>query len=133
MDTVVKTPVTIEAYYSASGAIDRHNKQRQDDIEIDRKLRTKDWWKRVNTSIFGAIIVDTVDLHQSCAGPEDIEYDPNEWFTSLAHELIDNVVKEQRRRSSNTGRPRKVEATPTLLPSNKRRKGSTTNWRKKGR
>ena len=48
VETVLDMPVMIEAYCSDSGAIDRNNKQRQDDIEIERKLRTKDWWKRVN-------------------------------------------------------------------------------------
>ena len=35
--------VMIEAYYSDSGAINIHNKQHQDDIEIERKIITKDW------------------------------------------------------------------------------------------
>ena len=77
METVLDMPVMIEAYCSDSGAIDRNNKQRQDDIEIERKLRTKDWWKRVNTSIFGMIIVDDTNVHQELSGPEDIEDYPN--------------------------------------------------------
>ena len=93
MDTVLKMLVMIETNYSASGAINRHNKQCQYDIEIERKLRTKDWWKLLNTSIFGTILVDAINLHQVCAGPEYIEYYTNEWFTSLAHELIDNAVE----------------------------------------
>ena len=93
VENAPKMPVMIEAYYSASGAIDRQNKQRQDDLEIERELRTKDWWKQVNTSIFGMIIVDAVNVHQACAGPEDIEDYQNEWFTSLVRELIDNAVK----------------------------------------
>ena len=93
METVLEMPVMIEAYYSASGAIDRHNNQNQYDIEIERKLITKDWWKRVNTSIFGMILVDAMNVHQAWAGHEDIEDDQNEWFTALAHELIDIVVK----------------------------------------
>ena len=87
----------------------------------------------MNTSVFGMILVDSMNVYQTCSGPEDIEDDPNEWFAALAHELIDNAVEEQRRRSSNTGRPRKVEAAPILLPSNKTRKGSTANWQKQGR
>ena len=53
---ILKMPMIIEAYCSTYGAINRHNKHRQDDIEIDRKLRKKDSWKRVNTSIFGMIL-----------------------------------------------------------------------------
>ena len=120
--TVLDIPVMINTYYSVSGATCRHNKQHKDDLEIERKLRTKDWWKWWNTSIFGMIIVDSVNVHQACAGPKEIEYDPNEWFTALYHELINNAFKEHRRRSSNTGQPRKVEAAPTLIPGNNRRK-----------
>ena len=42
VDNFFKTPVMIEAYYSASDAIHVHNKQRQDDLDIERNLRTKD-------------------------------------------------------------------------------------------
>ena len=42
-ETVLKIPTMIEAYYSASGDIDSHNKHRQVHIEIERKLITKDW------------------------------------------------------------------------------------------
>ena len=47
----------------------------------------------MNTFIFGIIIVDAMNVHQACAGPEYIEDDHNKCFTALAHELIDNVVK----------------------------------------
>ena len=133
MDSVLKTDVTIETYCSTSGAIDRHNKQHQYDIEIERKLRTKDWWKLLNISIFGVIIFDDINVHQACAFPEDIEDDMNEWFTYLSHEMIDNAVKEQRIIPPNTGLPRKVEANPNILPSNKRRRVSTSNFLKQGR
>ena len=76
------------------------------------------------------ILVDAMNVHQACAGPEYIKNDPNECFTELAYELINNAVKGHSIRSSNTGRPRKVEATPNLLTGNKRRKGTTVNWRK---
>ena len=46
----------------------------------------------MNISIFWIIIVDAMNVNQSCAGPEDIEDDPNEWFTDLSHKLINNAV-----------------------------------------
>ena len=64
-------PVMKEVYYSAAGAINRRNNQHQYDIEIERKLGTKYCWKRVNTSIFGMILVDAMNVHQLCAGSED--------------------------------------------------------------
>ena len=72
VETVLNMHVTIEAYYSACGSIDRHNRQHQDNLKIERKIRTKDWWKQVNKCIFGMIIFDAMNVHQACAGPEDI-------------------------------------------------------------
>ena len=43
VETVLNTPVSIEAYCSASIAIDRGNKQRQDNRRIERNIRTKYW------------------------------------------------------------------------------------------
>ena len=103
VETVLNLPVMIEAYYSDFGAINRHNKQHQYDLEIERKIRTKHWWKRTNASIFRMINFDTMNVHKEWAGPEDTEEDSNEWCTALTYELIVNMVKEQRRRSSNTG------------------------------
>ena len=123
----------IEAYPSAYGAIYRQNKHCQDDLEIEQKLITKDWWKRFNTSIFGTILADAMSLHQSYEGPKYIENDTTEWFTSLVDEMIDNAVEEQRRSSLNTGQSRKVETIPNLLTSNNRRKGRTTNRMKQSR
>ena len=87
----------------------------------------------MNKSISGMIIFDAMNVYQACVGPEYIEYDTNQWFAALVHELVDNSVKEYGRRSSNTGRPSKVEATPKLLPSNYRRKVITDNWWNQGR
>ena len=72
VENFLKTPVMIEAYYSASDSIHAHNKQRQDDLEIEGNLRTNEWWKQVNTSIFRIILVDYMNVHQACAGLEGI-------------------------------------------------------------
>ena len=133
VETVLKIPVTIEVYYVTSGAINSRNKQRQDNYDIERNIITNNWWKRVNTSIFGIVLVYATNVHQLNAGPEYIEDGPNEWFTALAHELTDSAVEEQKRRSSNTDQPRKFETTTTLLTSNNNSKGRTANWRKQGR
>ena len=42
VQTLINMPVMIEDYYSASGGINMHNNQRQDHIETNRKIRTKD-------------------------------------------------------------------------------------------
>jgi hypothetical protein len=42
-----------KSYYDICGAIDQHNRQRQDDLEYERWLLTKVWYKRVGSSIHG--------------------------------------------------------------------------------
>ena len=64
VETFLKINVVIEAYYGASGAINRHNKQHQDDLDIEHNLRTKEWCKQVNPSIFGMILFDAMNVHQ---------------------------------------------------------------------
>ena len=63
VETVPKMPVKIDTYYSTSGAINLHRNQSKDYIEIEQNIRTKDWWKRVNTSTFGMILVDAMNVH----------------------------------------------------------------------
>ena len=56
---VVPQPAAAEIYYSACAAVDQHNRDRQDTLCIELKLKTHDWARRVNLSIFGMIVVDT--------------------------------------------------------------------------
>jgi hypothetical protein len=39
--------------------VDQHNRDRQDTLGIEKKLKTHDWSLRVNLSIFSIICVDT--------------------------------------------------------------------------
>ena len=55
----IPQPKIAEIYYSTCGSIDRHNRLRQDDLCIEKKVETKDWSRRVNLSIFSMIVVDT--------------------------------------------------------------------------
>ena len=48
-----------EIYYDVCGAIVQHSSCRQDTLNLEKKLGTTDWDKRVNTSLFGMIVVDT--------------------------------------------------------------------------
>jgi hypothetical protein len=129
----VQMPKMVESYYDACGAIDKHNKQRQDDLEIERKMRTKVWWKRVNTSIFGMIVVDAMNVHQACVESRRIDEDSNKWISGLAHELINNRVDHVSTRSQTTPtrkRKRATENSPILTPCKKKdKKGYTVQGR----
>lgn len=47
----VPTPKICEIYYSACSRIDHYNRSRQDDLKLERKIETKDWSFRVNTTL----------------------------------------------------------------------------------
>jgi hypothetical protein len=38
--------------------IDRHNRQRQDSLDIEKKVMTVHWERRVNLGLFGMMVVD---------------------------------------------------------------------------
>eukprot|EP00171_Calliarthron_tuberculosum_P023220 IDg23220t1 len=63
----VRQPKVAEVYYSACASIDQHNRCRQDDLRLERKLVTHDWSKRVGFSILGIIIVDSWLLYNGRA------------------------------------------------------------------
>lgn len=42
VEVIVPHPKAAEIYYSACGMIDRHNCCRQDDLELERKIDSKD-------------------------------------------------------------------------------------------
>jgi hypothetical protein len=55
----VPQPKVAEIYYSCCAMTDRHNRCRQDDLMLKKKLGTMDWSMQVNMIILGMIIVDT--------------------------------------------------------------------------
>jgi hypothetical protein len=46
-------------YYSTCGAIDKHNRLRQDDLLIEKKIENINWSTRVNLSTFAMVVVAT--------------------------------------------------------------------------
>lgn len=47
----IPIPKVAEDYYSCAGRIDRHNTCLQDDINMERSFRVREWSSRVNTSL----------------------------------------------------------------------------------
>ena len=62
----INQPRVAERYYSSNSKIDDSNRTRQDDFQLDRKLQTKDWSIRLNTSILGMNDVDTYYIGKDC-------------------------------------------------------------------
>ena len=50
-------PKAAAMYYSAYGKIDQYNHCHQDVMNLEKKMETKLWHRRVNMSIFGIIIL----------------------------------------------------------------------------
>ena len=47
-------------------AIDKHNRCRQDDLNLEKKVATHSWDKRVGISIFGMYVVDAWHMYHGC-------------------------------------------------------------------
>ena len=84
----VRQPKVVETYYSSCAAIDRHNRCRQDDLQLERKLVTLDWSKRVGISLLGIIIVDSWLLYSGAHGGEGLTQ--RKFYEVLSSQLIDN-------------------------------------------
>ena len=102
----VSQPKAAEIYYNSCGKIDQHNRDRQDTLSIERKLKTHDWSTRVNLSLLSMCFVDTWRVYSRITfGDTDGEGGPREtqkeFYSLLAEELIDNTydyIGGQRRR-----------------------------------
>ena len=82
----IDQPRAAEMYYTSAAKIDQHNRSRQADLGIERKLGTHDWSKRVNLSIFSMIVIDALFVYRECTLSEE---SPNIFFHKLAEEMID--------------------------------------------
>jgi hypothetical protein len=141
----IPQPQAAELYYDACGMIDRHNRCRQDDLMLERKLGTMDWSMRVNTSLLGMCIVDAWYAFSQCtktrgANNTNTGEKQKDFYSFLAEELIDNNydnVGRRNRESTPVRGPRLVTVNGLarcgveahLSPTKRRRieKGVTTN------
>ena len=76
----LNVPRAAQVYYSANGAIDQHNWIRQDTVQLERKIQTKVWHKRVNTTILGIILEKCTRRWMTAV----------EYYRRLIQELIEN-------------------------------------------
>jgi hypothetical protein len=143
VELAIPQPKAAEIYYDACAMIDRHNRCRQDDLQLERKVGTMDWSMRVNTSLLGMCIVDAWYAYSQCTQPRgpnpNAAYNEKqkEFYSFLSEELIDNSYDSGGRRSRGntpdkgprlvTTDGRGVEAH--LSPTKRRRieKGVATN------
>ena len=99
----INQPRVAERYYSINTKIDESNRTRQDDFQLDRKLHSKDWSIRVNTSTLGMNDVDTYYLGKDCKWWDG--RNPEEFYYNLAEDVIENRWTERRTRRNQAGQP----------------------------
>lgn len=137
--TETDIPQIAETYYEAASQIDRHNRCRQHDLNLEKKFQVREWSIRVNTSLLAVCIVDAWLLYKGSQGSRDI-MTPNQFYGKLAEQLIDNDYAVTGTRSRNVDVPAtKVTASgigPHLTPTTRKRKlqnGTPTNFAMQGR
>jgi Transposase IS4 len=89
----IHQPKAASIYYSTCGKIDQHNRCRQDTLNLEKKLETKQWQRRVNMSIFGMVVVDSWMIYKGCTGGEKM--DQTDYYKALIDGLIDNTYYDQ--------------------------------------
>ena len=92
-EVVIAQPKAAEEYYAANDKIDQHNRFWQDDLMMERKLRTMDWDVQVNQTLLGMCMVDSYLLAQGCW---DRKVELRDFYTSLAEQLINNEYGRMR-------------------------------------
>lgn len=109
----ISQPKAAEIYYASCGKIDQHNRDRQDTLGIERKLKTHDWSTRVNLSLLSMCFVDTWRVYSritsSPTNDDGVQETQKEFYSKLAEELIDNSYDY-------IGGQRRHVATPPTVP-----------------
>jgi hypothetical protein len=81
-------------YYNSCAKIDQHNKYRQAELMLERKIKTREWWRRVSHSLFAMCVVDSYLLMVGCRGTKNTGFKTaRHYFDKLAEELIDNTFE----------------------------------------
>jgi hypothetical protein len=93
-ECIVQQPQAAETYYNSCAKIDQHNKCRQAELMLERKVKTKEWWRRVSHSLVAMCCVDSYLLMVGCRGTRDNGFSTaRHFFDKLAELLIDNTFE----------------------------------------
>ena len=101
---VFDQPKACELYYACCAIVDRHNRCRQADLQLEKKLVTKDWSKRLNISLLSICIVDTWFAYSSILETHENQ---NDFYEYLAEELIESIYDDNRSVNRTLGDPRR--------------------------
>ena len=101
-EVVIPQPKACSDYFKVNDLIDRHNRQRQDDLDLEKKIETKRWDMRMGCGFLGMVVIDTKLVYEQSTRQK---MSNGCFFSKLAEELIDNPYilpsgEEPGRRSS---------------------------------
>ena len=82
-------PNAVQIYYDVCGKIDMHNRCRQDDLNIEKKVHTQSWALRLNSTLLAMVIVD-LWLLLSGTNIESYPITQKIYYELLSEQLIDN-------------------------------------------
>ena len=126
----IQQPEIAEISYSTCAAIDKHNRYRQDDLRVEKKIETHNWAMRVNLSIFSMVVVDTWLVFNAFKKDQrdTVQLNQKEFYSVLAEELIDNCIEGgTRKRSTLSAQSFQAEACARVAESESPRAGVLTH------
>ena len=145
LQITIPQPKCAEEYYLSCAMVDRHNRSRQQMLDIEKKFGTQKWDMRVNLSILSIIIVDSWCVVKGILG-DMYSNTEDTFYTKLAEEMIGNTLDQAQRTRARTSPIRDASGPPSTLhtsdgrvssgvgvhltPTKKRRKihGKMTNY-----
>jgi len=107
----INLPTCGKLYYDNCGRIDQHNRKRQDDLKLERKIGTNDWAKRVNFTIEAMVVVDAYLAYMDCTQP-DVDHHNKETFDEFIHKLADEMIEWDNPSCRSNATPGKRKAAP---------------------
>ena len=95
----IEQPMATAIYYKGNAQIDEHNRTRQQVIQLETKLKVKEWHLRVNHTILGINDVDTYRFGKAMGWwktKTGAVQTPLQFYNELIEEMIDNnMVQSQ--------------------------------------
>jgi Transposase IS4 len=125
-----------QVYYEGCGAIDQHNRHRQDGLDLEKKVQTMGWHNRAAHSIFGMCVVDAYDLAFGCQGRKHHNGGFRFFIEDLITSLIDNKYDQRilrKRRDEAIKQEAAIGGTTgvTVLDTHRQLTGPTPTKRRK--
>jgi hypothetical protein len=91
-------PTACEVCYNACGMIDRHNRYRRDNLDLENKIQMQDWANRFSMLPFGIYVVAALLLMLAYKQVTKTTEDQREFYIKLSKELTDYHIQYKRQR-----------------------------------